>query len=435
VSDAYRKIVREARDHWGVGAARDVDWSSIDQGLFDRIERDRRERRARFTGGFSAPLRFALAGSLSVAIVLAIAVGKMHEAPPTLARGPEGVVAGVIVGADGRALVNGAMLGRGTHLHAGDTIDARARVTVECEGHASFALEEGTLATITRAEAPLVLALVRGAIEAEVVPVPSGEAFAVDVDGVRVAVHGTHLRVARSGPNAVVDLNEGVVSVGAVPRVGTVLGTLIEAPAHAEFLATDAQGTLTVTHDAGRVRTPVTLASMASSEEAPHVGRALPVLVPAAAAPAKGDPNPVARAIGGAPSVRAEAHPVAAAPSPASGAPPLTSDAPLSSEAAASASGPPVSASDAPPASDEQTKAALAAAVRACMGERPAAENVTVVVETTLYLGLQDDGTVRSARFEPPVAPDVNACATPAIYRARFAHGGAANVVLSYVSK
>jgi hypothetical protein len=69
------------------------------------------------------------------------------------------------------------------------------------------------------------------------------------------------------------------------------------------------------------------------------------------------------------------------------------------------------------------------------MDERPAGENVTVLVETTLYLGLQDDGTVRSARFEPPIAPDVNACATPAIYRAHFAHGGSASVVLSYVSK
>jgi hypothetical protein len=399
VSDAYRKIVREARDHWGVGAARDVDWKSIDKGLFDRIERERRDQGVRFSGRFSAPLRFTLAGAIAVAVVLAMAVGKMHESSSALAPMARTVVAGVVVGADGphgRALVNGAMLGRGTQLHAGDTIEARGRVTVERPGQVSFVLEDGSLATITRAEAPLVLALARGAIEAGVVPVANGEAFAVDVDGARVAVHGTHLRVARSGPSAVVDLNEGVVSIGPVPRVGTVLGTLVVAPAHAEFVAADAQGTLMVTHDEARVRGPV---AFGSSEEAPAMGRPLPVPVPAAMQPAKAPPAP-----------RVEPH---AAP------------APVAQAAAAEAS----------PASDEQTESALAAAVRACMSERPAAENVTVLVDTTLYLGLQDDGTVRSARFEPPVAPDVNTCATPAIYRAHFAHGGSASVVLSYVSK
>jgi hypothetical protein len=67
---------------------------------------------------------------------------------------------------------------------------------------------------------------------------------------------------------------------------------------------------------------------------------------------------------------------------------------------------------------------ALANAVRACMAERPRAENVTVVVSTTLHLELADDGTVRTARFDPPVAPDVNGCAAQSIYKTRFAHGG-----------
>jgi hypothetical protein len=428
VSDAYRKIVREARDHWGVGAARDVDWKSIDKSLFDRIERERREQGARFRSRLSAPLRFALAGALAIAVVLAIAVGKMHE--DSLAFAPPGraVVAAVVVGADGRALVNGGMLGRGTQLHAGDTIEARGRVTLERAGRVSFVIEDGSLATITRAEAPLVLALVRGAIEASVVPVANGEAFAVDVDGARVAVHGTHLRVARSGPSAAVDLNDGVVSVGSAPRVGTVLGTLIMAPAHAEFLATDAQGTLTVTHDEARVRAPVTLAS---SEEAPATGRSLPGPILGAAPLARADSSSVARP-GTAPPPRAEAHAVAAlAAAPGPGAQTSASEGPAAPAAPVAKASLP----DAPPASDDPTKSALAAAVRACMDERPAGENVTVLVETTLYLGLQDDGTVRSARFEPPIAPDVNECATPAIYRAHFAHGGSASVVLSYVSK
>ena len=68
------------------------------------------------------------------------------------------------------------------------------------------------------------------------------------------------------------------------------------------------------------------------------------------------------------------------------------------------------------------------------MAERPRADNVTVVVSTTLHLDLADDGTVRSARFDPPVAPDVNACAAQSIYRARFAHGGAIALSIDFTN-
>jgi hypothetical protein len=47
-----------------------------------------------------------------------------------------------------------------------------------------------------------------------------------------------------------------------------------------------------------------------------------------------------------------------------------------------------------------------------------------VVVSTTVHLGVGPDGAVTSARFDPPVAPDVNACASGAIYKARFSHAG-----------
>jgi hypothetical protein len=63
---------------------------------------------------------------------------------------------------------------------------------------------------------------------------------------------------------------------------------------------------------------------------------------------------------------------------------------------------------------------AVEAAVLTCMGKRPRDENVTVFVHTTLYLDIGDDGSVRSARFDPPVAPEVNDCASSAIYRSHF---------------
>jgi hypothetical protein len=66
------------------------------------------------------------------------------------------------------------------------------------------------------------------------------------------------------------------------------------------------------------------------------------------------------------------------------------------------------------------------------MAERPRAENVTVVVRTTLHLELADDGAVRAARFDPPVAPDVNTCAAASIYKVHFAHGGTQAIAIDF---
>jgi len=97
-----------------------------------------------------------------------------------------------------------------------------------------------------------------------VVPVPSGEAFAVDITDAsgrvaRVAVHGTHLRVARAGDHVVVDLTEGVVTVGRAPRAGSTYGTLVTAPAHVEFDVADVES-VHVDHTPTDVRPAVVLA-------------------------------------------------------------------------------------------------------------------------------------------------------------------------------
>src|SRR5207237_528524 len=120
-------------------------------------------------------------------------------------------------------------------------------------------------ARVKSAGESLVLGLEEGAIEAQVTPVPTGEAFAVDIAAgsslVRVAVHGTHLRVARNGSHVVVDLTEGVVSIGAPPRTGSTYGTLVTAPSHVEFDAADLDHTLRIEHAPAAVRAPVSLVS------------------------------------------------------------------------------------------------------------------------------------------------------------------------------
>jgi hypothetical protein len=213
--------------------------------------------------------------------------------------------------------------------------------------------------------------------------VPSGEAFAVDVGRTRVAVHGTHLRVARVGEHVVVDLSEGVISLGEAPRIGSTLGALLTAPAHAEFATSDAEGTLTLTHDPAVLRAPVSLGASAQA----RAGLPSVAVAPLPKAESGDSRPPVA---------------VAAAHEGHAGNPPPRSVA----------------------AAEVNPEAVIASAVRGCLAERPRADNVTVVVSTTVRLGVGPDGTVTSARFDPPVAPDVNACASGTIYKARFAHGG-----------
>jgi hypothetical protein len=167
--------------------------------------------------------------------------------------------------------------------------------------------------------------------------------------------------------------------------MGSTVGSLVIAPAHAEFVPSDAQGTLTVVHDVAAVRAPVALGQPPAPPPVAPVFAVGPVTKPDAAAPS---PAPA-----GAPVIRPQSQP--AAPPPAQ--------------------------------PDPNAAANLAAAVRSCV-RVAAPPNVTVVVNTTLHLDLDNDGAVHGARFEPPVAPDVNACAAGAIYKARFAHGGSVDV-------
>jgi ferric-dicitrate binding protein FerR (iron transport regulator) len=396
---ALDDLLRESREHLGTREAGALDWDRVERGLFARIEneqaRERREmmqERSRHRVAWTAG-----AAALAVAAAVALVVGKTHG--PSLDGGAEhasasddsaGTVASI--GQDGMAVVDGKPATIGTPIRLGDAIDARGgRVTFERPGKVSWILESGSHATVTHVQGALVLALQSGAVEAQVVPVASGEAFAVDVDGARIAVHGTHLRVMRVLDHITLDLTEGVVSLGEAPRVGSTLGTLITAPAHAEFTAADPKGSLSVTHDPGAVRAALAIDTGGAAIKPPTI---------VALGPAQ------QRAKADAP-VDVHAQP---APMTHSGATSVAAAAPVA------------------PAPDPNAADALASVVRTCFADRTSSQDVTVEVKTRLHLELDADGNVRSARFEPPVPPDVNGCAAPAIYHARFTHGGSADV-------
>ncbi len=394
MSDALDRLVRESRPEMGVREANGVDWKRVDDRLFDRIDAERRAERARLASSSRAGRWVMAAGAIAAAAAVALVVGRSHETLPPLPVHVAEDVAGSVasVEAGGQLLVAGQPVAAGAVLHLGDVVEARGQTVLDRPGKLTLVFERGTRATVTHVQGALVLALEQGAVEAQVVPVPSGEAFAVDVGNARVAVHGTHLRVARTGEHVVVDLSEGVVSLGAAPRAGSTLGALVTAPAHAEFSAGDAEGTLDVTHDPGAVRAPVTLATATGSVQPRPV---LPSAGAPTAAPRSEPAEPHGAVAGAVAAPHAEPH--AAAPGVATPHPAPT---------------------------ETNPEVAIASAVRSCIAEHQPSDHVTLVVSTTVRVEVDADGSVLHARFEPPVAPDVNGCASAAIYRTRFARGG-----------
>jgi hypothetical protein len=288
----------------------------------------------------------------------------------------------------GDVRLNGAKARAGTRARAGETIDTHgARALFECEGRVSWLLESESKVRIERAKvgnSPLVLALAEGAVEAQVSPVASGEAFAIDVDEVRVAVHGTHLRVARDGDHVVVDLSEGTVSIGAPPKIGSTYGTLVIAPAHVEFRASALATSIRIEHDAASVRRVAELNAVSDRGASTNV-------------------SPAAFPSGG-PARDGTSSPPASAPSW------MSKPIPRSSTVAAGPN----------PTAD----AVVASAVRACATGRPHSTDVTITVSSTLTVDVHEDGFARLANFDPPLAPDIQSCASHVIYSTRFVGPG-----------
>ncbi len=360
MKSALDRLVSEARGELGKSETRSVDWRAVDDALFEQLdERLEDEKRAEATEAQPARWRsraWMLAGAgLAAAVAVAMLGGRAREARPLEAAAF--VAPGAVALVSGDAVVGGRAAPTGAELHAGDVIEARGPVRAEVRGKAWLLVEGGSRARVAEVGGGLVLVLERGAVEADVNPVAEGEAFAVDVvqgeKAVRVAVHGTHLRVARGGSLAgdrvTIDLNEGVVSVGTPPRSGSTLGSLVTAPAHAEFAVGDAVGTLSVSHDAGSVRAPVSLRP--SSQPRAAIVSPPPPSTRTDAPPSHGNPATAALAA----LARGEARP-----------PPSTVDAP-----------PPSAAPPALPPVDANAEATLAAAVRACMRRRARARQTS----------------------------------------------------------
>jgi ferric-dicitrate binding protein FerR (iron transport regulator) len=428
--------VREARE----APTPEVDWQKVEASLFPRIEREAAASaaRARFGAGqgrawtavaaamaiaASVPLFFASAPQTSFENAHAVDVARALMGENAGENGAE--KAGALDWKDRSATVRvtregvvreasvGDPILRGDtfEVHGGKAVFARREPDV---GSVDWDLEDSAEVSVRATRGTLILALEKGAVEAQVTPVPAGEAFAVDVDDVRVAVHGTRLRVERQGSHAVVDLREGVVSIGLPPKVGSTYGDLVTAPAHIEFDTSDPHGTLKVVHDLGRVRAATSLQRPADDAE-----RARPARTP--------PPPPPAQVMSPKPSAAA-ASPAVKVAAPAT-VPPLSAASSASAASAAATAratvNPPLQPPPEPAEADVNPEHTITMQVRACardhLGQR---EGVVVTVVSRLEVTVGDSGMVTAARFDPPLAPDVITCSARAIYGTRFPKAG-----------
>ncbi len=396
-----------------------IDWEKVEGGLFSRIEAKREEGANGMRESTTSRLRhleatpdrrWLVAGLVAAAAVLVLALHKPETSSPLMsersshgaqATAHEDVLTLTKNAADVR--IDGELAAPGRTLRALDTIGtsgsaAELAATSDTSGEASamrvaWQLGEHSTALVKslgRGTSPFVLGLAAGSIEAQVTPVERGEAFAVDLrsphasgphDVVRIAVHGTHLRVARdpSGDHATIDLTEGVVSIGFPPKVGSTYGTLVTAPAHVDIDVTKLittgdlnSGAIVVDKSAAAIRVPLVLAGRDD----------------------------------GTTKVAAEATPESTDP------PVATSDHP---EADKQTSTPEKALAQIDPHATE----AIRAAAQSCAVVH-ASTDVKVTVSSKLTLHVGPDGLVKMATFDPPLSPEAQDCAAKTIYRTKF---------------
>lgn len=301
---------------------------------------------------------------------------------------------GVLGANDGHVSIAGRLASAGQAVNVGDRVEVGAGHAVfQQAGRVTWSLEAQSRARVMRTEGGLVLALEQGATEAEVAAVPSGEAFAVDIADAqghvaRVAVHGTHLRVARSGDHVVVDLTEGVVTVGRAPRAGSTYGKLVTAPAHIEFDVASAD-VVRIDHQGSAVRPAAVLAfNQARPAVQEHVAGHEPLLL------SKNEPQVEPKAV-----LHPTAPPVVARPD----------DVP-----------------DPTPVPDPDPETQIRAAAMACFAhEPPRTDGVEVhaSVSTELTFPIDETGKVHSFQFSPPLEKATQDCVGKTIWTLRFPEG------------
>lgn len=378
---ALAAVLREAKSAYVPDERRAGDWVAAEQRIFFRLEAERkrkiRERRSRLSVGVG----FALAAAAAVLVVVRKPEPPQKPAPVAEVSRLRGGPQGTQLSSDGVELARGGELAVGRSLTArgGPVVFERAGDTPTQPRKVIWAMDPGTeadtAARVSQADTTLVVVLERGAIEADVTPVSHGEAFAVDVRGaggqvVRIAVRGTHLRVARAGDRVTVDLTEGVIAIAARRddrSTELTRGSKVTAPAHVEFDPDALDATLTIAPKG--VRPALSLDALAEGH--------LPPL--------------------------AEVHdppPHTAAPLPRKPPPEIRAPVQVLSTSAA--------------------RSAIAVDIKRCAVQLPHRNGVSISISSTLTLEVREDGSVSNIHADPPLSPALQDCVSKAVFPRRM---------------
>lgn len=246
-------------------------------------------------------------------------------------------------------------------LAVGSRVETGEReLSVDHAKRATWTLAPNSSAQLLEKGERIAVRLERGSVLSEVVPNPKPETFVVEAAGTRVAVHGTVFRVALDGGRVIVQVREGTVAVG---PLGAVPAFFLKAPAHGDFASDGRSGSID-----GRPLGETT-------ERRPEPLRLAPL--------------------------RASAAPSSSGPTPAGSA-----ELPLE-----------------PSINDiEAGFARIVDTTTDCFGRNTvSAEGVQITVRTALSLHIQSSGAVSNVDFQPPLAPEVEACAASGISSVVFA--------------
>lgn len=276
-----------------------------------------------------------------------------------------------VVQSDGRGLLIRQPGLDGESLVLGQTIEAESRdLTISHRGIVTWRLSAASKARIVEQGERITVALEQGRIDAEVVPQSQPEVFAVEIEHVRVAVHGTVFAVERHGDAAEVVVSEGHVRLGTSDQRGSTQGEVLQAPRRKNL----------------DVRTDPATAPAPSASVSPSKVRARHA--------AKLDP------------AAAKLDPAAASAASSSQEPMVADNLP-----------------EAPSSADiERLWDLINREVSLCFSEQPGGDpNVRVSFSTRISVLVAPDGSVTVSNFEPPLAEPVHQCIAQQIATLRTA--------------
>ncbi|WP_437775488.1 FecR domain-containing protein [Sorangium sp. So ce1097] len=393
-------------------------WDAIERELFARIDRPAPARCA--APPRRSPLGRALGfAAAAAAIALAIVAAGRSAPPVAVAPAPPRArdlaeiprAPGAADDLDFRA------------LRPGDSIEAAAHaVSFADVGSVRWTLLPDSRAVVRAVGAAgvgHVIALERGSVRADVVTrAPEEglvEAFAVEVDGTRVAVHGTLFTVTRLDGRVEVDVEHGTVAVGPAAYRGATTARLLVGPSRGTFSLDGGRDARLLQRPAEQDSAPAAASPPPARPPAPQrpatAGAHQPSGSAAVAAAAAHDEEPAAPA---ASSVGEPIAPPPAEPAPADAGP---------AAAQPSAAAPAAEAQQAPPP-PALTPASVQSLLSSCFAGETAGgpSSVRRSIVSTLRISVRPDGSVAGVRFDPPLRPALQACAE-GLYRGRFAEG------------